>query len=155
MNMTIRRIGSIGGVSYIDPDTYTGALPINLVAELDDDADVQGVIAAITAAGGTVQTIDDIYGRNVVFFSISDIEHLNVIQDITGVYLVKEPYTTYPWSYVEEEEQGAVTVVDVPVVEDEDDGVAAFVRNNIKPILVISVTAVVLYFMYGKGSRLA
>ncbi|MFA5379082.1 MAG: hypothetical protein WC455_25225 [Dehalococcoidia bacterium] len=152
--MTIRAIGNIGGVSYIDPDTYTGALPINLVAELDDNVDVQGITAAITAAGGTVQTVDDIYGRNVVFFSVSDIGHLNVIQNITGVYLVKEPYTTYPWSYVEEEEQ-AVAIVDVLTDENKDDGVAAFVRNNIKPILVISVTAVVLYFMYGKGSRLA
>jgi hypothetical protein len=112
---------------------------------------VQGVIAAITAAGGTVQTVDDIYGRNVVFFSISDIEHLNVIQDLTGVYLVKEPYTTYPWSYVEEEEQ-AVAIVDVLTPEDADGGVAEFVRHNIKTILVISITAVVLYSMYGKGS---
>ena len=149
--MTIRAIGNIGGVSYIDPDTYTGALPINLVAELDDDADVQGVIAAITAAGGTVQTVDDIYGRNVVFFSIDDIDYLTEIENITGVYLVKEPYTTYPWSYVEEEEQ-AVAIVDVLTPEDADGGVAEFVRHNIKTILVISITAVVLYSMYGKGS---
>lgn len=154
--MTIRAIGtigSIGGVSYIDPDTYTGALPINLVAELDSNADVQGIIAAITAAGGKVQTVDDIYGRNVVFFSVSDIGYLDVIHDITGVYLVKEPYTTYPWSYTEEEEGQVVTVVTVPTEEDE--GIAEFVRNNLKPILVVSTIAVVLYFMYGKGSKQA
>jgi hypothetical protein len=142
-------VGSIGGISYINPDTYAGELPIDLAAEVNDNIDVQDVVDAITAAGGKVQTTDNIYGRNVVFFSIDDIDYLTEIENITGVYLVKEPYTTYPWSYTEEEQ----AVVTVPVVEDEEDGVAAFVRNNIKPILVISITAVVLYSMYGKGSK--
>ena len=160
----------IGGISYVDPETYVGAVPVSLAAEVEDNHDIDAIKAAIIAEGGVVQAVDDLYGRKVVFFSVADVESIYNIENIDGVYLVKERYTTYPWSYdpvldaVPEEEAQVVTDYMFLPLDDrqeylietaKDDGgiltvAREFLTTTRGKVVTVGVLALVLYLMYGK-----
>jgi len=161
---------SIGGISYVDPETYAGAVPVNLAAEVEDNYDINTIVEDITTAGGVVQAIDDLYGRKVVFFTVADLDSIYNIEAIDGVYLVKERYTTYPWSYdpvldaVPEGYKAVVTDYMFLPLDDrhealvgtanEDVGVVSSVREfwatTQGKVVTIGVVALVLYLVYGK-----
>ena len=163
-------MNSIGGISYVDPETYVGAVPVSLAAEVEDNYDINDIKAAITAAGGVVQAVDDLYGRSVVFFTVDDLDSIYNIENIDGVYLVKERYTTYPWSYdpvldaVPEEEAQVVTDYMFLPLDDrheylvetanEDVGIVSSVREfwatTQGKVVTVGVVALVLYLVYGK-----
>lgn len=99
--MTMRRIGSIGGyVDYLEeePQERSGN-GYELAAELDGSIPLSDVENEIQALGGYVDFVDEMYGRNVVFFTINSLSQANEVENIPGVYLVKERYTTSAWQY--------------------------------------------------------